>query len=169
MSDDAFLEVLAGCTEACAGMDLSDDGWKPPDGEYDVELSDVAVGTKEKEGINNAWVKPTFSVVDGEFSGRTFTDYFWIEGGMTDPSISVKNLCRLATCLSGSEVLNPIEAAEICKAAVGEFLTVEIYRTIAKRGKNKGTTYSNIRFLQRLEATEAPNDEALDVDAAVAE
>lgn len=155
MSNDAFLEVLAGCTEACAGMDLSDDGWKPQDGEYDVELSDVAVGTKEKEGINNAWVKPAFTVVDGEFAGRTFTDYFWIEGGMTDPSISVKNLCRLATCLSGSEVINPIEAAEICKAAVGEFLTVEVYRT---KSRKTGKTYSNIRFLQKLEATEAPSD-----------
>ena len=161
MSDDAFLEVLAGCTDACAGMDLSDDGWKPPDGEFDVMLEDVTVGTKEKNGLNNAWVKPTFNVVDGEFKGRTFTDYYWIEGGMTDPSISVKNLCRLATCLAGTEVRNPIEAAEICKAAVGEFLTVEVYRTTSKRGKNAGKVYSNIRFLQRLEATEAPGEEGL--------
>ncbi len=169
MSDDAFLEVLAGCTDACAGMDLSDDGWKPVDGEYDVMLEDVTVGTKEGEGITNAWVKPTFTVVDGEFKGRSFSDYFWIAGGMVEPSISVKNLCRLATCLAETEVKNPIEAAEICKAAVSEFLTVEIYRTVAKKGKNKGKVYANVRFLQRLEAIEAPNDGALDVDASVAE
>ena len=92
MSDDAFLEVLAQCTEAAAGMDLSDDGWMPPDGNYDVMVEDVASGVKEKEGVNNAWVKPVFTIVDGEFKGRSFSDYFWITPGMTEPSISLKNL-----------------------------------------------------------------------------
>ncbi len=66
MSDDAFLEVLAGCTDACTNMDLSDDGWMPPDGNYDVLIEDVAAGIKEKNGMNNAWVKPSFNILDGE-------------------------------------------------------------------------------------------------------
>ncbi|KKN58741.1 hypothetical protein LCGC14_0549190 [marine sediment metagenome] len=169
MSDDAFLEVLAGCTDVCAGMDLSDDGWAPPDGEYDVMLEDVTVGVKEKDGINNAWVKPTFHIPDGEFAGRTFSDFYWIPGGMTEPPISVKNLCRLATCLQGSETKDPIEAAEVCKAGVSEYLTVQIYRTTARKGKNAGKVYVNIRFLALLAATDAPSDGAQDVDASVVE
>lgn len=159
MSDDAFLEVLAGCTDACANMDLSDDGWKPPNGQYDVQVEDVASGMKEKNGVNNAWLKPCFNILDGEFKGKTFTDYYWIPPGAAEPTISLKNLCRFATCLAGIETKNPIEAAEISKASVGEFLTVEVYRTTAKKGKNAGKEYANIRFLQRLEATEATETE----------
>ena len=157
MSDDAFLEVLAGCTEACANMDLSDDGWMPPDGQYDVMIEDVSSGVKEKNGVNNAWVKPAFSILDGEFKGKTFTDFYYIQGGvMKEPTISVKNLCRFATCLVGSETRIPLEAAEIAKAGVGEFLTIEVYRTTSKK---TGKTYPNIRFLQRLEAHDAPETE----------
>lgn len=168
MSDDAFLEVLAGCTEACANMDLSDDGWMPPDGQYDVMIEDVSRGIKEKNGVNNAWIKPTFNILDGEFKGRTFTDFYYIAGGpMKEPTISVKNLCRFATCLVGSETRVPLEAAEIVNAGVGEFLTVEVYRTTSKK---TGKTYSNIRFLQRLEATEdATEEEDGDLKGAVTE
>lgn len=151
MSDDAFLEVLAGCTEAAQGMDLTDDGWKPPDGTFDVMVEDIASGVKEKDGLNNAWIKPVFTILDGEFKGRSFSDYFWIQPNLTEPSISLKNLCRFATCLQGSETKNPIEAAEIAKASVGEFLTVEVYRSTAKA---TGKVYANVRFLTRLDATE---------------
>lgn len=161
MSDDAFLEVLAGCTEVAQGMDLSDDKWMPPDGTYDVRVEDVSTGLKEKDGVNNAWVKPVFSFIDpgSEFEGKTFSDYFWIPPGLTDASpfkdlISLKNLCRYATCLQGSETKNPIEAAEIVKASVGEFLSVEVYRTTSKTGKNVGKIYANIRYLSHLEETE---------------
>ncbi len=151
MSDDAFLEVLASCTEVAQGMDLSDDGWKPPNGNFDVLIEEVTSGMKEKGGVNNAWVKPAFSILDGEFKGRTFTDYFWIQPGLSEPSISLKNLCRFATCLQGSETKNPIEAAEIAKASAGEFLSVEVYRTTSKK---TGKTYPNIRYLAKLEATD---------------
>lgn len=150
-NDDAFLAVLAGVQGACQNMDLSDDGWMPPDGQYDVLIQEVTTGVKEKNGVNNAWVKPTFQVVDGEFSGRTFTDFYYIEGGMTEPSISVKNLCRFATCLAGTEVRDPIEASAIVDQATDEFLTVEVFRTTSRK---TGKTYPNVRFLQRLEATE---------------
>jgi len=149
-NDDAFLEVLASCTEACSGMDLSDDGWMPPDGTFDVMIDEVAQGIKEKNGMNNAWVKPSFEVIDGEFKGRTFSDYYWIQPNLTEPSISLKNLCRLATCLSGHAVTDPIEAITTVVEGKGEFLSVEVYRTTSKKN---GKVYSNIRFLQRLEAT----------------
>ncbi len=154
-NDDAFLEVLAGCTEVCADMDLSDDGWMPPDGSFDVMVEDVASGIKEKNGITNAWIKPVFTILDGDFKGRSFSDYYWIQPNLTEPSISIKNLCRFATCLQGAETRNPIEAAEIAKASVGEFLNVEVYRTTAKKGPNKGKTYPNVRFCQRLDASDA--------------
>jgi hypothetical protein len=151
MSDDAFLEVLAGCTDACANMDLTDDGWMPPDGSFDVMVESVGSGLKEKNGVNNAWIKPVFTILDGEFKGRSFSDYYWITPGMAEPSISIKNLCRFATCLQGSETKQPIEASEIAKASVGEFLNVEVYRTTSRK---TGKTYPNVRFCQRLEATE---------------
>lgn len=150
-SNDAFLEVLAQCTEAAAGMDLSDSGWMPPDGNYDVIVEDVASGIKEKDGVNNAWIKPVLTIVDGEFKGRSFSDYFWITPGMTEPSISLKNLCRYATCLQGSETRDPVEASEIAKASVGEFLNVDVYRT---KSKKTGKIYPNIRYCQKLETTE---------------
>ncbi len=158
MSDDAFLEVLAGCTEVAAGMDLSDDGWMPPNGNFDVQVEDVGAGIKEKNGVNNVWIKPVFNILDGEFKSRTFSDYFWITPGLTEASISLKNLCRFATCLQGSETKNPIEAAEIAKASVGEFLSVEVYRTTSKK---TGKTYPNVRFLALLEATDEEEAEAV--------
>ena len=160
-NEDAFLEVLADCSDACAGMDLSDDGWMPPDGDYDVVVEDVAKGVKEKDGVNNAWVKPTFTILNGDLAERTFADYYWIAGGgMKEPTISIKNLCRFATCLMETETRDPVEAAAIVAASVGEFLSVQIYRTTARKGKNAGKVYPNIRFLQRIaaqaeEATEA--------------
>lgn len=162
MSDDAFLEVLAGCTEVAQGMDLTDDGWKPPNGNFDVMVESVAYDTKEKDGIKCVWIKPIFNILDGEFKGRSFSDYYWIQPGMTEPSISLKNLCRFATCLQGAETKNPIEAAEIAKASAGEFLSVEVYRTTSKK---TGKTYPNIRFLARLEATE----EEVEVETAASE
>ncbi len=80
-NEDAFLEVLASCSDACASMDLSDDGWMPPDGDYFVLVEDVATGVKEKNGVNNAWVKPTFKILDGDLEGRSFQDFYYIAGG----------------------------------------------------------------------------------------
>jgi len=156
MSDDAFLEILASCTEACANMDLSDSGWYPPDDNFDVVVESVASGTKEnKGGVICGWLKPIFGILDGKFKGQTFSDYFWIEPHLSEPSVSIKNLCRFATCLQGSETRNPIEAAEIAKAAGGEFLNVDVYRTTSKK---TGKTYPNIRFCQKLEATDATEE-----------
>ena len=153
-NEDAFLEVLAGCSDACASMDLSDDGWMPPDGDYDVEVTDVASGVKEKNGVNNAWIKPTFTILDGDLQGRSFTDFYYIAGGgMTEPTISIKNLCRFATCLMETETRDPIEATAIVTNSVGEFLSLQVYRTTSRKN-NK--VYPNVRFLQRIaaEATE---------------
>ena len=151
-NDDAFLAVLAGCTDACANMDLSDDNWMPPDGPYDVQFDSIETGTKEKDGVVNAWVKPTFSVIDGEFSGRTFTDFYWIPAGMTEPTMSVKNLCRFATCMAGRNVTDPIEAITVLNEAQSEFVSVEIYRNLHKPTQK---VYTNIRFMRSLASTEA--------------
>jgi len=162
MSNDAFLEVLAGCTEAGENMDLSDDGWTPPDGTYDVQIESVNVGIKEKGGVNNAWLKPTFLVLDGEFEGKTFTDFYWIPPATTEPSMGQKKLAQFATCLNGTEVRNPIEGSEIAQAAVGEFLSMEIYRTTSKKN---GKVYTNIRFLNTIQATDVETDKGVGVEA----
>lgn len=163
MSDDAaFLEVLAGCTEAASTMDLSDDGFNPPDGTYDIELVGVDVGTKPKEGVIDAWVKPTFLILDGEFEGQTFTNFFWIPGvfDADKPPMGLKRLLQFATCLAGMEVRNPIEAVEVSNAGIGEYLSIEVYRTTAKK---TGKVYVNTRFLRKLTTTteETPVAEAI--------
>lgn len=158
MSDEAFLQVLAGCSETCANMDLSDDGWSPPDGKYTVILSEVATGSKEKNGVNNIWIKPVFTILDGEFEGKTFNDFFYLEGVKPDePTIPMKNMCRLASCLAGTETRNLVDANKIINGAVGELLSVEVYRTTSKK---TGREYANIRFLQKLETTEEETTEA---------
>ncbi len=167
MSDDAaFLEVLAGCTEAASTMDLSDDGFNPPNGTYDIEIVGVDHGTKEKDGIKNAWVKPTFLILDGEFEGQTFTNFFWIPGvfNADKPPMGLKRLLQFSTCLAGMEVRNPIEAIGVCTTAIGEYLTVEVYRT---KAKSTGKEYVNTRFLRKLTATETTTEEA--TEGAIAE
>jgi hypothetical protein len=143
-------------------MDLSDDGWMPPDGDYTVIVEDVPSGIKEKNGVNNAWLKPVFNVLDGEFKSRTFSDYFWIEPSMTEPSISIKNLCRYATCLAGSETKDPIAASAIALESTGEILDVQVYRT---KSRKTGKIYANIRFLRRIDATEVVAEAATEGDS----
>lgn len=154
-TDEAYLQVLAGCTEACSTMDLSDDGWTPPDGTYDVCLEEFVTGTKEKTGVTNVWIKPSFTIIDGEFGTKTFTDFYWIPPNSDGDSFSLKNLLRLATCMAGREVRDPVESCKILGDAVGEFLSVEVYRTTSRK---TGKTYSNIRFLSRLETTEVSEE-----------
>jgi len=147
---DAFTDVLSGCVEACNDMDLNDDSWMPTPGNYTVQLEKIQTGTKEKNGLQNAWVKPFFSIVDGEFEGKSFTDYYWITPNPDKPSPALRSLCRLATCISGSEVKNPVDAINIAQDAEGEFLSVEVFQKEARNGK----TYTNIRFLSRIDSTE---------------
>ena len=126
-------------------MDLSDNNWDPPDGTYTVRIAEVTVGTKAKDGLTFAWVKPCFHIVDGDFNDRTFDDFFWIEPDQQEASMPVKNMCRLATCLMGSEVKNPIEAATIIQEGVDTFLQVRVWRN-----KYKGKEYVNTQYLQTL-------------------
>jgi len=151
--DTAFLEVLAGCTEAASSMDLSDDGFNPPSGTYDIEVVGFDTGTKISDGVPNAWVKPTFLILDGEFEGQNFTNFFWIPGvfDADKPPMGLKRLLQFTTCLAGMEIRNPVEAIEVGNQAVGEYLTVEVYRTIYKK---TGKEYVNTRFLRKLTATE---------------
>ena len=174
--DDAFLQTLASCTDACADLDLSDDGWMPPVGEYTVELHDVQTGEgKKKLGV---WIKPIFKIYDEvneEFNDKNFSDFYFIS---PNPDVNkfvemapLKSLAQLATCLAGREEKDPVQCMGIINAAKGqEFLSVEIYETTSKK---TGKTYKNIRFLTRLESTEEVEETeiiegAKDVNAEVA-
>lgn len=168
--DTAFLQVLESCTEAAAGMDLSDDGFAPPNGTYDVMVSNITTGTKESGGINNSWVRPTFTILTdlrGEFEGQTFTNLFWIPGVINDKNgMGLKRLLQFATCLASTEVRNPIEAVEIANASVGEIVSVEVYRTTTKKGQNAGKEYVNTRYLRKLVPQE---DETVGANASMPE
>lgn len=156
-NDSAFMDVLASCTQACAGMKLDDDQWMPPDGNYDVIVVEVPQGTKQDKetGVVNGWIKPTFQIIDGEFAGKTFTDYFWIKAGLEEPSIAIKNLCRFATCISGHPVTDPIEAGTIAAASSSEALSLQVFSTVGKKGRNVGRVFQNVRYLQLLTAVAA--------------
>lgn len=155
MSEErAFLDVLASTNNACDTMDYSDDGWKPPVGKYDVELTETKTGVKAKDGITNAWVKPCFAIITpGEFEGKSFQDFMYVEAQPTELTPAVKQLLRLGTCIAGRELKNAVEAIQIIEAAKGEFLTVEVFQTTARKGKNAGKVYTNIRYLAKLEST----------------
>lgn len=159
MSDEkAFMDVLASCNDACAEMDFSDDKWKPL-GAFDVQIAEVQVGSKpNKVGVVCIWVKPVFEIIsDGENLGRTFSEFMYIEPGVTEirKAMGLQQLLRLATCLTGREIKNAVEASQIVQDSKGEFLSLETYDSTVKKGRNAGKTYRNIRFLSRLETTEA--------------
>lgn len=155
MSEErAFLDVLASTNDAAEQMDYSDDGWKPPVGTYDVEVVDVKTGTKQKDGVNNAWVKPMFKIItNGEFENKTFADFMYITPNPTEITPAIRQLLRCATCIAGREIKNSVEAAKIVADAKGEFLSVQIFRTTAKKGKNAGKVYDNLRYVSRLAST----------------
>lgn len=155
-NEKAFMDVLASCNDACAAMDFSDDGWKPPVGTYDVMIEDVVTGVKVKESVNNIWLKPTFVIVsEGEFQGRSFSEFLYIQPGAKELTPSLRNMLRLATCLAGREIKNAVEASQIIQGSVSEFLTLEVFQTVGKKGKSAGRTFTNLRYLTKLETTEA--------------
>jgi hypothetical protein len=163
MSDEkAFMDVLASCNDACEAMDFSDDGWKPPVGTYDVAIETVTTGVKVKDGVTNVWIKPAFNIIsDGEYQGRTFSEFMYIQPGAKELTPALRQLLRFATCLAGREIKNASEAAQIAQASVGEFLTLEVFTTVGKKGKSLGRTFTNIRYLTKLETTEVPAEAAL--------
>lgn len=154
-NDKAFMEVIASCNDACATMDFSDDGWKPPVGTYDVILTDVSKDTKNKEGITNAWVKPVFQIFSpGEYDGRTFNEFMYFTPGAKELTPALRQLLRLATCLAGREIRNSVEAIQIISDSVNECLTLEVFTTVGKKGASKGKVYTNVRFVAKIETTE---------------
>jgi hypothetical protein len=163
-NNDAFLQVLASCTDAAAGMDIKDNNWMPPDGPYDVQLTDLAMG--EKEGA--AWIRPEFTIVGSEFDGRTFSDFFYIPGGVDEPTPGMRNLARFATCLAGHEVKDPIQCAQVIQEAeeAGEFLSLEVFRSTSRKN---GKVYTNLRYLVVLPSTEVDEEGELIGDPETAE
>jgi hypothetical protein len=136
-------------------MDFSDDSWKPNPGTYDVTIEDVVKGSKVTDGVTNIWIKPIFQVIsECEVQGRTFAEFCYITPGAKEITPGLRQLLRLATCLTGREIKSAVEASAIIGDSVGEFLTLEVFNTVGKKGKSKGKTFSNIRYLSKLETTE---------------
>lgn len=162
MSDDtAYLEVLASCTDAASEADLSDDGWSPPDGDYTVSFDSLSTGMGKKSP--GAYAKASFTVIDGEFEGRIFTDFFWLpQGGRqktasgTMPAMGIIGLGRLTTIIAGHEVKQPTECIPILdEAAAGNtILQVQVYRSKIKSGKRQGEFAVNVRYLNTIASTE---------------
>lgn len=154
--DAAFMEVLASCNEAAEQMDYSDDGWMPDDGEYTALLVGFTTGTKAKNDVVHAWGKPIFRILDGDFKDRSFADFLWLPPNPSEPSMGLRQMLRLGTCLSDRELHNANEASTIIQeaAAAGEVLNIEVYTTIAKKD---GRAYTNIRYRSRVSAPVPPD------------
>jgi hypothetical protein len=144
--DAGFLEVLASCTGAEGEVDYADDGWKPEDNEYTVLLEKFITGTKEKNGIANGWAKATFRIMNGDYEGRSFGEFFWLPSGAQKTTFGMSNLLRLGTCLCGRElkVAEIVEASDQANTGAGSaILTVEVVTTTSN---NDGKTYTNTKF-----------------------
>ena len=154
---DAFLEIVSGCTEVAATVDLDDRNWKPVDGIYTVSVAGVDTGTWEGDnGIKKARITPTFTIhTEGEFDGKTFTDGFWfaqgaeIAGKEDYPSkMGIRSLLQFATCMANREIRDPVEAIDIAKASVGELLTIQVNW----RPTKAGTPRANLTYLSTVAA-----------------
>lgn len=148
MSDE-FNAILADCNDAASKADLTEGGgnWKPPPDNYTVVCQPVQVGTKVKNGITCAFIKPGFQIVDGEFEGRVFTDFFWFPQGQTEPdSPALKQLLRLARTITGRDVRNMAEATAAIQTA-GDNSDVLAIETFCIEGKDR--TY--IKYTGRAE------------------
>lgn len=148
--DQAFLDIAASAHEACSEMDFSDNNWKPEDGHYSVALTEVPSGSKAaKDGTPAAWLRPTFTILDGDLEGKTFTDFIYIKKDPGKLEMGMQTLLRLASCLAEKETKDPSEAAAILEQGAGEAcLEIEVYRKVAKNGN----TYTNIRYLSLIAA-----------------
>jgi hypothetical protein len=133
-------------------MDLSDDNWMPPSGDYLCQISGVLTGNGKKNP-QAIWIKPQFTIVDeGDLQSKTFVDFYYVEPGISEPTMGVKNLCRLATCIAGHDVTDPAMAFQIIKDAEGELLNLQVY---SQTSQKNGKTYTNIRFLSKVASTES--------------
>ena len=152
MSQDVnaeYLEVLASCTGAEGEVDYTDDGWKPPDGEYTVLLERYTQRISNKDGVKcgrgNAILKILSS---GDVEGRTYGEFFWLPEKVQSIGMGMANLLRLGTILCGRElkVAELEEASQHVTDACGSaVLNVRVFTTTSKKDKK---SYTNTRFLQ---------------------
>ncbi len=161
--DAGFLEVLASCEGAEGEVDYSDNGWKPPDGDYTVLLERFNVGTTDKDGITNAYAKAIFRVLGTEeYDGRSFGEFFWLPAHVKTTSMGQANLLRLGTCICGRElqVSETREAAAHIADNVGcAILNVCVFTTTSKKD---GKSYTNTRFLDLVD--DAGSDAAVETE-----
>ena len=156
----AFMETLAGCTDAAQDMDLSDKQWYPPNNEYDVLIlkvgSEMITPTKgEFKGVEEAVANVTFQILDGEFEDKTFQQSFWIPPQAnwgSRPPMDAVNLARLATCIAGHEEKDPATCFGIISAAEGDALRIQIGRGKAKKAPHR--EYVKLTYLNTLQSTE---------------
>ncbi len=145
--DAGFMEVLASCADAEGEVDYTDDGWKPADGDYTVLLERFRTGSVDKDGIMCGTANAVFRIMTGDFSGKTFGEFFWLPSSVRKTGMGMSNLLRLARCLSGRDFLiaEIAEAASIIGGNVGTaLLNVRVVTTTsAKTNKN----YTNTKFL----------------------
>lgn len=149
--DAEFLEVLESCTGAEGEVDYSDDGWKPPDGEYTVLLERFTQRSKDKDGVKCGMGNAVFKILAGGSSegceGKMFGEFFWLpsQARVTTPGMS--SLLRLGTIICGRDlkVAEIVEASQHITDACGTaVINVRVSTTTAKNKK----TYTNTRFLQ---------------------
>lgn len=120
---EQFLALANKRTEEFALHKSSKQGWKPPPGEYTVELVDVRLTQFKKDGEDIVAWCPVFRLHDGPHTGKKFDTMF----SATDKGTEVLSR-MLATCYGPS---NPMpeqlgQAMLGTKALVGGFYVVVV-------------------------------------------
>ena len=149
--DEGFLQVLASCAGAEGEVDYADDGWKPPDGDYTVALEKFTTGTTDKDGVMHGRGNAIFRILNGEFDGRAFAEFFWLPSQAQKITPGMANLLRLATCLGNREltVAEIADAGNYINACVGNTIIQVSVATVTSKKNNK--TYTNTHFLSRVD------------------
>ncbi len=99
-NQEQFLATANKKTEEFAQHKSGKQGWKPPPGEYTVELVDVRLLQFDREGVSVCGWCPKFQLHDGEHAGKKFDTMF----STTDRGTEV--LSRQLAAIFGPE--NPI-------------------------------------------------------------
>ena len=133
-----FNDILSQCAEEAEALELNDNFWAPPNGEYNVRLQGVSSGMKSPDdGRAYAWVRPEFVILDGSEAGKTFSCYYRL---FAKPDMSkftekagMLRLAELATCIVGRETKNPSNNLAIVQNAADSHT---LLRVGVDRGKD---------------------------------
>jgi len=155
MSEQNFMDVLAGFVPMARDTDIGDDGYFIPVGEKHLSLASAEF----EPGTNNygAYVKATlgWAICDpGEDQDREFSTVYFINASKDGKlSFGGQDMVRIATLLAGEPIAenNPMNAAAVIEGSIGAVIRA---KCSARKDKKSGNDYPRVRPIS-LEATPA--------------